>query len=68
MDKSEIYYMAQIAVLNSQLIAPEKKLEMLRVLMGDETAAKYWEELQEKKTLENAVAEIAATKTVGVVG
>ena len=68
MEKSEIYYMAQIAVLNSPLIAPEKKLEMLRVLMGDEAAAKYWEDLQAKKTLEDAVAEIAATKTVGVVG
>lgn len=68
MEKSEIYYMAQIAVLNSPLIAPEKKLEMIRVLMSDEAAAKYWEELQAKKTLETLAEEIAETKTVGVVG
>lgn len=44
MKKSELYYMAQIATINAACIAPERKLQILRVLMADEDSAKYWEE------------------------
>lgn len=53
MKKSELYYVAQIAVLNSQCISPEKKLDVLRILFDDEDSAKYWE----KKQAEKAVVE-----------
>ena len=66
MNKSELYYMAQIAIINAACIAPERKLEILRVLIGDEDAAKYWEEREAKRTLENAVAEIKSNKTLEV--
>jgi hypothetical protein len=44
MKKSEIYHLAQIAVVNSPCIAPENKLEIIRVLFADESLAKYGEE------------------------
>lgn len=49
MKKSEAYNLAQIAVVTSPLITPESKLEVLRVLMDDEDAAKYWEEREAKR-------------------
>ena len=47
--KSEIYYMAQIAVINAACIAPERKLKILRVLMHDEDVALYCEEQEAEK-------------------
>lgn len=66
MKKSERYYMAQIAIINAPCIAPERKLEILRVLMSDEDAAKYWEELEVKRTVGNFVEEIKTNQIVGV--
>jgi hypothetical protein len=48
MKRSEVYHMAQIAVVNSPCISPENKLEVLKVLMGDEDVAIYMEEQAEK--------------------
>ncbi len=47
MKKSEIYHLAQIAVINTATIAPESKLEILDVLMNDEKVAIYFEEQEE---------------------
>ena len=55
MKKSEAYNMAQIAVLLSPCIAPESKLEVLRVLMSDEDVAIFSEKRKEKE--EQAVSE-----------
>ena len=54
MKKSEIYHLAQITVINSPCIAPERKLETLRVLMEDEDVAKFVEkrEAKERETKE----------------
>ncbi len=49
MKKSEMYYLAQITVINAPCVAPERKLEILRVLMSDEDGAKYWEEKEAKR-------------------
>ena len=51
MKKSEVYYMAQIAVINAACIAPERKLQILRVLIADEDSAKYWEEKKQTETV-----------------
>lgn len=53
MKKSEIYHLAQITVVNAPLISPERKLEMLRILMNDEDVALY----SERKEAEKATAE-----------
>ena len=52
MKKSELYYMAQIAVINTPCIAPERKLETLRVLMESEDLAIFCERQEEKKNAE----------------
>ena len=52
MKKSEIYHYAQIAVLNAAAIAPETKLEVLRVLIDDESLATYTEEQEDSKNAE----------------
>ena len=52
MKKSEIYHLAQITVINTPCIAPERKLEILRVLMEDENLAIYCEKQEEKKNAE----------------
>lgn len=49
MKKSEMYYLAQITIINSPCVAPERKLEILRVLMSDEDSAQYWEEQEAKR-------------------
>lgn len=49
MKKSEMYYLAQIAVVNSQSIAVTDKLEVLQELMEAESLAKYREEQEEKE-------------------
>lgn len=43
MKKSEIYHLAQIAVLASPSIAPENKLKVLCELMNAESLAKFSE-------------------------
>ena len=52
MKKSEAYNLAQIAVLLSPCLAPENKLEVLRVLMSDEDVALYTEKREAEKTAE----------------
>ena len=49
MKKSEIYHLAQITIINSPCIAPERKLETLRVLMENEDVAKFVEEREAKE-------------------
>ena len=49
MKKSEIYHLAQIAVINSPSIAPETKLEVLSVLLHDESLEKFCEEREAKE-------------------
>ena len=49
MKNSEIYHLAQITVINSPCIAPERKLETLRVLMENEDVAKFVEEREAKE-------------------
>lgn len=52
MKKSELYHLAQIAVVTTSCIAPEIKLDVLRVLIGDEGLAKFCEEQEEKENAE----------------
>ena len=52
MKQSEALNLAQIAVVASPTIAPEKKLEILRILMDSESFARYCEEQEEKKAVE----------------
>ena len=56
MKKSELYHLAQIAVVLSPCLAPENKLEVLRTLFDDEDLAKFVEE-REAKEKENGDAE-----------
>ena len=49
MKKSTAYNLAQIAVMMSPNIAPENKLEILRVLMDDENVALFCEAAEEEK-------------------
>lgn len=44
MKKSETYYLAQIAVVTTPSIAPENKLEILRVLFEQEEFEQFREE------------------------
>lgn len=48
MKKSELYHLAQIAVVTSNCIAPETKLVILQRLMADESMAEFIEEETEK--------------------
>ena len=52
MKKSEIYHLAQTAVLVSSCISPENKLEILSVLLADEEFAKYMEKRETPKAVE----------------
>ena len=47
MKKSEAYHLAQIAVVNSPNIAPEGKIEVLRILIAEENLAKFCEKQAE---------------------
>ena len=49
MKKSEMYRLAQIAVVNSQSICVTDKLEVMRELMDAEKLARFGEEQEEKK-------------------
>ena len=44
MKKSELYQLAQVAVVNAPCITPETKLEIVRVLIADENLARFSEE------------------------
>ena len=52
MKKSKLYHLAQIAVVTTACIAPERKLDILRVLIADEDLEKFIEEQVEKKNAE----------------
>lgn len=56
MKKSEIYHLAQIAVITSQCITPESKIEVMRVLLDEEHLALFVEE-REANEKENGNAE-----------
>ena len=43
MNRSEAYILAQMAVVNSPCIAPEKKIEALKILIADESLALFIE-------------------------
>ena len=49
MKKSELYHLAQMAVITSPGIAPEHKIDILHLLVDDERLAKFTEQ-QEKET------------------
>ena len=49
MKKSEMYRLAQIAVVNSQSICVTDKLEVLKELMDAEKLSRFGEEQEEKK-------------------
>lgn len=46
--KSEIYHLAQIAVINAQTIAPESKIEIMRVLIEQENLELFCEGREEE--------------------
>ena len=50
MKKSEIYKLAQIAVLDSNRLKPDAKLEVLRELMAKEDVEVFVENEAERKT------------------
>ena len=52
MKKSEIYYMAQIAVINAACIAPERKLLILRELFEREDVELFCEKRDAEKVAE----------------
>ena len=55
MKKSEMYNLAQLAVLNSQLISPENKLDIIKLLITQEHWELYVEERAAEKAAEAAV-------------
>ena len=57
MKKSELYYMAQIAVINAACIAPERKIEALKILIADEKLALFVEERDAEKAAANDIEE-----------
>ena len=60
MKKSEAYNLAQIAVIKSQCISPENKIEILRVLMDAEDLEIYCEEQELERMAAEIDKEIAA--------
>jgi hypothetical protein len=54
MKKSDIYKMAQIAVLGSNNISPGMKLDIIRELMEKEDVALFTEERAEEEGKDNA--------------
>lgn len=52
MKKSEIYHLAQIAVITTPCIAPETKLEVLRELMDKENLEIFCEKREGEKNAE----------------
>lgn len=52
MKQKDAFYLAQIAVITSPTISPERKLEILRILMDNESFARFCEEQEEQKAVE----------------
>lgn len=55
MKKSEIYSLAQIAVITTSCISVEKKQEILRALIKEEDLAKFCEEKELEKAIEEMI-------------
>ena len=53
MKKSEIYHLSQIAVVQSPQIAPESKIEILKVLWEQEKFEMYCEKQTESEATSN---------------
>ena len=49
MKKSEAYKLAQIAVVSTATIAPERKLEVLKILLDAENLEKFCEKQREEE-------------------
>ena len=49
MKKSERYYMAMLAVINSNHILSDEKLEIIETLMDDKGLAEWSEKAEEEK-------------------
>lgn len=49
MKRSEIFHLAQIAVVQTPSISPEKKLEILKTLLAQENFEQFCEEQKEEK-------------------
>lgn len=49
MNKSEIYRKAQLCVIESDRLLPETKLEIIQLLMSDESTAAWSESYEAKK-------------------
>ena len=64
MRKSEAYNLAQIAVIKSQCISPENKLDILRVLMESEDLALYCEEQEMERAAAEVMKEIESEAAV----
>lgn len=54
MKKSEMFRMAQMAVLAADFVSNEDKLEIIKVLMSEENVVKYCEDQRAKKESEVA--------------
>ena len=52
MKKSELYHLAQMAVVTSPGISPEHKLDIIHILAADENLAKIAEQQNAKKAAE----------------
>lgn len=52
MKNSELYRLAQVAVINSPCITPETKIDIIRMLIADENIARYGEKREEKENAE----------------
>lgn len=55
MNKSRVYALAQIAVIESSSLTSYDKLQILRVLMEDEDLAEYVEEQAEKENADENI-------------
>lgn len=49
MKRSQKYYLAMMAVINSEEIAVNEKLEIIETLIGDKAVAEYAESKEEEK-------------------
>lgn len=49
MKKSELYHLAQIAIVQSPQISPENKMEILKLLLENESLELYRESKEERE-------------------
>ena len=47
MKNSELYYLAQIAIVQSHIVSPENRVALLRLLIEDENLELYREKQEE---------------------